>query len=336
MLSGTSVFIAGASGLLGGACCEVLLRLNETRRLDAPVKVIACSRGRESLAGRFTAYAGRQDLFLVPGDVLTRQPSWDGGVDYVIHGASPASPPAMAADLLGTFEANVSGTRNMLVLAQEKQARGFLFLSSGAVYGDLPQNVANIKETDFGASNPMTLRAAYDEGKRAGETLCRLYADKYGLPAFSARISHTYGPGLKLDDGRSFADFITAAVESRPLVLNSDGSAIRYFCYLYDTVAGLFTILLCGESGHAYNIGSESECCSIKELAQLIVYLFPERGLRIIYKQNFDLRLAEATSRQNPVPLNTSKLQAIGWAEQTKLASGMKRTILSYESRKFA
>jgi dTDP-glucose 4,6-dehydratase len=332
VFSGTAVLITGASGLLGGYCCEVLLRLNEIHRLAAPVRVIAVSRGLQSLTRRFSAYAGRPDLVFLQGDVCAGLPAWGGAADYVIHGASPASPPAMSADLLGTFEANVSGTRNMLKLAQAKQARKFLFLSSGAVYGNLPPEVQSAGETDFGALDPLTLRAAYDEGKRAGETLCLLYADKFGLSVFSARISHTYGPGLKPDDGRSFADFITAAAEGRPLVLNSDGSAIRYFCYLSDTTAGLFTILLLGKSGEAYNVGSASECCSIRELAQLIVDLFPERGLRIIMpEQNSDLRQADATSKQNPFPLSTSKLRTLGWTEQTTLASGMKRTILSYE-----
>ena len=273
--SGASVLITGASGLLGSYCCEVLLSLNEIMSSAAPAKVIALSRSLGSLTRRFSSYAGRPDLVLREGDVCAGLPAWDDAADYVIHGASPASPPAMAADLLGTFEANVSGTRSMLELAQAKQARKFLFLSSGAVYGNLPPEVQRIGEMDFGASDPLTLRAAYDEGKRAGETLCRLYADKFGLSASSARISHTYGPGLKPDDGRSFADFITAAAEGRPLVLNSDGSAIRYFCYLSDTVAGLFTIMLQGESGQAYNVGSLTECCSILELAQLIVDLFP-------------------------------------------------------------
>ncbi|MDR1243417.1 MAG: NAD-dependent epimerase/dehydratase family protein [Deltaproteobacteria bacterium] len=334
VFSGTSVLISGASGLLGSYCCEVLLRLNEINRLAAPVKVIAVSRNLQSSARRFSAYAGRPDLVLLQGDVCTGLPAWDEAADYVLHGASPASPTAMAADLLGTFEANVSGTRNMLKLAQAKQARKFLFLSSGAVYGNMPPEVHSIGENDFGALDPLTARAAYDEGKRAGETLCWLYADKFGLSASSARIAHTYGPGLKADDGRSFADFITAAAEGRPLVLNSDGSAIRYFCYLSDTTAGLFTILLLGESGQAYNLGSATECCSIRELAQLITDLFPERGLRITFPEQVPTtRQAGVTSRQIPIPFNTSKLKALGWMDRIKLAPGLRRTILSYEPR---
>lgn len=332
MFSGTVALVTGASGFLPGCCCKVLLRLNELDRLAAPVKVVAFSRRLEALNKRFSAYAGRPDLVLLAGDAAAGPPAWAGAVDYVIHGASPASPTAMAADLLATFEANVSGTRNMLELARKRQARKFLFLSSGAVYGQLPLEIQKIRETDFGALDPLTLRAAYDEGKRAGETLCRLYADKFGLPVTAARIAHTYGPGLRADDGRSFADFITAAAERRPLVLNSDGSAVRHFCYLSDTVAGLFTILLRGETGEAYNVGSETEGCSILELARMIVGLFPERGLRLVQNvMEAESRQAAVTSAQRPVPVDTAKLKALGWREEMKLSDGLRRAVLSYD-----
>ena len=333
MFSGSVVLVSGASGLLPGYCCEALLRLNELGRLAAPVKVVAFSRRLGVLTERFSAYAGRPDLILLACDVAVEPPAWVGDVDFMIHGASPASPAAMAVDPLGTFEANVGGTRNMLELAQTRQTKKFLFLSSGAVYGQLPLKIQSIKETDFGALDPMALRSAYEEGKRAGETLCRLYADKFGFSIASARISHTYGPGLRADDGRSFADFITAAAERRPLILNSDGSAIRYFCYLSDTVAGLFTVLLRGETGEAYNVGSETEYCTILELAKLIVDLFPDRSLKLIQNAGTaDFRVKSVTSTQRPVPLNTAKLQFLGWQDQVKLPDGLRRSVLSYDS----
>ena len=331
MFSGKTFLVSGASCFLPGCCCEVLLRLNELGRLEAPVKVVAFSRRLEVLTERFSVYAGRLDLVLLASDVAAGLPAWTGEADFVIHGASPASPVAMAVDMLGTFEANVGGTRNMLELARTRQTQKFLFLSSGAVYGQLPSEMQSVSETDFGALDPLALRSAYEEGKRAGETLCRLYADKFGLSAAVARISHTYGPGLRADDGRSFADFITAAADRRPLILNSNGSAIRYFCYLSDTVAGLFTVLLRGEAGEAYNVGSETECCSILELAQLIIGLFPERDLRLIHTGVADSRVKSVISTQRPVPLNTAKLRALGWQARVRLADGLRRAVLSYE-----
>jgi dTDP-glucose 4,6-dehydratase len=333
IFSGKTVLVSGASGFLPGSCCEVLLRLNELGRLAIPVNVVAFSRRLEVLTKRFSAYAGRSDLHFLVGDVTSGLPAWAGAVDFLIHGASPASPVAMAADTLGTFEANVSGTRNLLELAQDRQAGKVLFLSSGAVYGQLPMEILQIRESDFGTLDPLTLRSAYAEGKRAGETLCLLYADRYGLSVTVARISHTYGPGLRSDDGRSFADFITAAVEHRPLILQSDGLDVRHFCYLSDTVAGLFAILMRGESGEAYNVGSETEACSILELARMIVDLFPERGLTLVQRAgNADTRRVSVTSSQRPVPFNTEKLKSLGWRDEVKLFDGLRRAILSFES----
>lgn len=331
VFSGQTVLIAGASGLLPGGCAEVLLRLNEGNRLDKPVKILAFSRSREALSRRFTAYAGRSDLVLLTGDVRHDKPEWPGPIGYILHGASPASPAAMAADILGTFEANVSGTGKLLELARERQSGGFLFMSSGAVYGQLAGDLQSIGESDFGPLDPLSLRSAYEEGKRAGETLCKLHAEQFGLPAVIARIAHTYGPGLKPDDGRSFADFISAAAELRPLILNSDGSAVRYFCYLSDTIAGLFTILLRGAPGEAYNVGSETQGASILELAELIVALFPERHLKLVRAAATDANAQALTSRQKPIPPNTAKLRALGWRDQIELSAGMRRSILTYE-----
>ena len=158
MFSGAVVLVTGASGFLPGSCCEVLLRLNELGRMATPVKVVAVSRRSQALAERFSFYADRPDLVLLEGDIVTGPPVWSKKVDFLIHGASPASPTVMALDPLGTFEANVSGTRNILELAKAHQTKKFLFLSSGAVYGQLPLEIQSVKETDFGALDPMTLR----------------------------------------------------------------------------------------------------------------------------------------------------------------------------------
>jgi dTDP-glucose 4,6-dehydratase len=330
--SGQVVLISGASGLLPGSCAEVLLRLNESNRLVKPVKVVAFSRSKEALSRRFAVYSGRSDLIMIAGDTRYDKPEIEP-IDYILHGASPASPATMSIDILATFEANVIGTKNLLDLAKERRTRKFLFMSSGAVYGIITKNIQSISETDFGPLDPLVLRSAYEEGKRAGETLCKLYAEKYGLSTVIARIAHTYGPGLRPDDNRSFAEFISAAAERRPLILNSDGSAIRYFCYVSDTIAGLFTILLLGSVGEAYNVGSETEGISIIDLVRLIIALFPERRLELV--QADPTRHADSRaliSSQKPLPPNTYKLRSLGWQDKVKLTEGLRRSVLAYEN----
>jgi nucleoside-diphosphate-sugar epimerase len=218
----------------------------------------------------------------------------------------------------------------MLELAINRKAKKFIFLSSGAVYGNVPLGTTKISESVFGELDPRSLRAAYEEGKRAGETLCYLYSNKFGISAPAARIAHTYGPGIKPDDDRSFAEFLSAAIENRPLVLNSEGSDIRYFCYLSDTLSALFTILLLSKDNLAYNIGSSTEFLSILDLANLIVSLFPERGLTIERSnKNRNSEQVTTTSRQRVVPLDTNRLKNLGWTEKVKLVDGLRRTILA-------
>ena len=328
--SGATVYITGAGGVLPAYMAETVLRLNETGRLACPARVVGLARDTARAAARFAAYAGRNDLTLIQGDVLNPV-AWEGQIDYLVHGASPASPKAMAADPIGTFSANAIGTRLLLDMARKQRARGFLYLSSGAVYGDVSPALKTVRESDYGSLDPTTPRAVYDEGKRVGETWCALYARQYGSPARMARISHTYGPGLRPDDGRAFADIVAAAVERRPIALHGSGEAVRHFAYLSDTVAGLFAILLKGNDGEACNVGGD-ESLSIRELAELAASLFPERGLTVMPgAQSVSTAQAQTTGAQNAIPLDTARLRALGWRPKIKLAEGMRRTVLSYD-----
>ena len=122
-----------------------------------------------------------------------------------------------------------------------------------------------------------TFRSCYAEGKRLGETMCASWWHQHRVAAMIARPFHTYGPGMRLDDGRVFADFVADVLARRPIRMASDGSARRAFCYVADAVAGFFAVLLMGEPGQAYNVGNERGETSIRDLAQLLVGMFPAR-----------------------------------------------------------
>lgn len=321
--------VSGASGLLGGWMVETFLRLNEIGRLPSPMRIIAVSRSKERLERRFGHHLGRNDLIFHTADIAQGL-HIDGPADIVIHAGTPASPKEFATDLLGAFDAHVSGTRAMLDLARAKKADRFLLMSSGAVYGHLPKGVESIREDLFGGLDPLNPRAAYEEGKRAAETLCSIFVSEYGLPVRIARISHTYGPGMRRGDGRAFADIIAAVAERRPVELHSDGSAIRYYCYAADTVLGMFFMLIRGQNGAAYNVGSATERISVADLAELAAGLFSERGVTVRYRTRNEGGLAMA-SLQPPIPLDVSRLHALGWKAEIGIREGFRRTILSYD-----
>ena len=325
-LFGKTVLISGANGFLPAYMLETLLYLNEAAR--ARIHVVALVRNQERAMRRLGHLAARSDLTIVVQDV--RDPYLGpGAIDFLIHAASPASPKFYAVDPVGTFEANVMGTQRMLQIARDSHCEGFLFFSSGEVCGALKDVSIPVGESRFGYLNPVDIRSCYAEGKRGGETLCACCHAQFGVPAKIVRISHTYGPGMDLQDGRVFADFVADVVARRNIVMKSDGSARRPFCYLADAVTGFFTVLLRGRPGEAYNVGADSET-SILELAEMLCRLFPERNCRVIREERTldDRYLASSVSGGH---FDISKIRSLGWEPTTKIEEGFKRTVKSYD-----
>lgn len=322
---GKTVLVSGANGFLPAYLVETLLYLNETRQWRA-TQVIGLVRNRDKAQARFAAYLDRTDLQLIVQDV--NDPiTITAPLDYIIHAASQASPRYFGLDPIGTLAPNVLGTHHLLHLAQEHQVKGFLFFSTSEVYGQVDQ--VPINETAYGYLDPANVRACYAESKRMGETMCVAYAHQQHVPAKIVRPFHTYGPGMSLDDGRVFADFVADIVNNRNIVMKSDGSATRSFCYLADAVTGFFTVLLRGEASQAYNVGNDHGELSILELANLLVALFPEKSLRVIRDEQAVPAgyLRSEIARHRP---DISKVQQLGWQPTTSPVAGFARTIRSF------
>lgn len=324
-LFGKTVLVSGANGFVPAYMVETLLYLNE--RAKAGVKIVALVRNREKATRRFAHAADREDLAIVVQDV--REPyAGPAPVDFIIHAASQASPKYFGIDPVGTFEANVIGTQHMLELAHQSGSEGFLFFSSGEVYGQPADPARLVRETDYGYLDPLNVRSCYAEGKRAGETLCACWHAQHGVPAKIVRLSHTYGPGMEPNDGRVFADFVANIVAGRDIELKSDGSARRPFCYLADATIAFFMILLLGSSGEAYNVGSATQC-SILELAETLCRLFPEKKCRVIRQERKPGDQYLASTVQG-FQFDLAKINALGWRATTGIEEGFRRTVESY------
>lgn len=321
-----TILISGANGFLPAYIIETLIEVN--KRFDTKITIIGLVRNYENAKKRFSKYIEKNLLDLIVQDVCEPL-SIDKKIDFIIHAASQASPKYYGIDPVGTLSANVIGTINLAKLGIKNNVESFLFFSSSEVYGEIHESLMPIKENVFGFIDPAKVRSCYGESKRMGETICVSYFHQYGLKAKIVRPFHTYGPGMMLDDGRVYADFVANIILKKDITLNSDGSARRAFCYLTDATVGFFKILLDGKEGEAYNIGNPNEEYSILELAQLIIDLRPELNLkvRVNLPINNDNYLKSTVSKNSP---NIDKMIALFWQPKISVNEGFNRTIKSF------
>lgn len=253
-LRGARLLVTGGTGFFGCWILESLLRANECFRLGASAVVLTRSPHRFSAKAPHLASHGA--VTLCEGDVRTFE--WTGGtLSHVVHAGTDTSVPRSAVERLGVFDGIVQGTRRTLDVALAAGATRFLMTSTGAVYGRQPAELSHVPEEYAGAPDPTCVNDAGAEAKRAAETLCALYAD-HRLHTTIARGFAFVGPYLPLDSHLAVGDFIGAALAGEPIEVRGDGRPIRSYMYAADLAVWLWTILLRGASGRAYNVGSET------------------------------------------------------------------------------
>jgi UDP-glucuronate decarboxylase len=325
-LKSKTVLITGANGFLPAYLVYSLLALNDCHNYS--IKIIALVRDKVKAIQKFGDIVDRNDFELIIQDVsapLTIQSK----IDYIIHAASQASPVFYGTDPVGTLAANTIGTYNLLNFAVKNSVPNFLFFSSCEIYGEVSADKMPIKETESGYIDIHNVRACYAESKRMAEVMCISFAHQYKIDVKIVRPFHTYGPGMSLNDGRVYADFISDVVNNKDIRLKSDGTATRAFCYLKDATIGFLTVLLKGENKEAYNIGNPNGEISIKDLADTLVKLFPEKRLSVRFDPGMstDKYLQSAIKRYSP---SVTKIAALGWEPQTSVEKGFTRTINYY------
>lgn len=268
-LAGSKILFAGANGFLGFYFIEAILLWNKLYPKKT-IKVFALDIFTKGIPKWLK---DRDDVEIINEDVTKYIPSLN--FDYIIHAASPASPTFYRKYPVETINANVQGLYNILnyMLAKQKtenKIKGLLFFSSSEVYGDPTEDNIPTPETYRGNVSFTGPRSCYDESKRFCETLCINYSKTYNLPIKIARPFNNYGPGLKLNDGRVIPDFANDILLNKDIILFSQGSPTRTFCYITDAIIGYLKILIKGGSAEAYNIGYDKEEISIIDLAKKI------------------------------------------------------------------
>jgi len=321
----TSILITGANGFLPAYLVEFFLYLNSIVP-DINLTVFALVRNEKKAKERFKEYLEYQNFKLIIQDVCDEIKIKEN-IDYIFHAASQASPKFYGLDPVGTLYPNIIGTINLLNFSKSKNVKSFLYFSSGEVYGEVKSK--SIDEKSFGYLDPTNIRACYAESKRMGENICVSFHHQFGVNVKIVRPFHTYGPGMALDDGRVFADFVNCIINKNDINLNSDGNSIRCFCYLSDATIGFIRVLLDGIPGQAYNLGNPNEEISILNLANKLANLYPEYNLKVNLRNQINSTGYLASKVQEISP-NISKVKKLGWFPYITLAQGFKRTIDSF------
>ena len=322
-LSGKTVLVTGAAGFLLSYFVDALAQAND-QLLAEPCRMVAVDSLIVSDSHRLAHLSGRADVHFLRANVVEGIPL-DDHVDYIVHGASVASPVLYRQYPLETIDVNVGGTRQLLELTREHNAR-FLLLSSSEIYGDPPPDQVPTREDYWGHVSPNGPRAPYDESKRLAETLCTTFHRLYGTHVVIVRPFNVYGPRLSLDDGRVIPDFLRDALAGRPISLLSDGQPTRSFCYVADFVAALLLLLVEGVPGEAYNVGNDEEV-SMRQAAELVAEVAGSPGVLTAASSDPDY-LTDNPSRRCP-DLRKTKA-AIPWAPEVPLRMGLARTLAHY------
>jgi len=264
--AGKTVLLTGGRGFLGRYFMEIFSRLNE-KVLDQPVNLIALDNlitaGKEG--AEIPQFAHTK---FVEHDVI-KPFDYDGPLDFVIHAAGIASPYYYRAYPLETLEVAITGTRNMLELAERADAR-FTFFSSSEIYGDPDPKHVPMSESYRGNVSTQGPRACYDESKRVGETLCYIFHTKDGTATNTIRPFNVFGPGMQEADYRVLPNFANRIKAGLPLNIYGAGTQTRTFCYVTDAMVGFLLVILKGVPGEAYNIGNPSPEISMIDLVKTI------------------------------------------------------------------
>lgn len=334
ILSGSTILFTGANGFLGYYFIKSVLFWNDHHH----TKKISIYALDNFLGGVPKWLSIRNDVKILKRDIIKYKLSKTLDFDYIVHAASIASPVFYRKYPIETINANVQGLYNILEYMVKKNktkqpVRGLLFFSSSEIYGNPTDNNIPIPETYRGNVSCTGPRSCYDESKRFGETLCVNFSQVYNLPIKIVRPFNNYGPGLKITDGRVIPDFANNILNNQDIVLLSQGSPTRTFCYIADAVVGYIKILVRGTPAESYNIGVEAPEISVRNLAnrmrKIAANLFGYSG-KVVMKISDD-RNYLTDNPQRRVPKIDKAKKDLGYKPMIGLEEGLINTLSWYK-----
>jgi dTDP-glucose 4,6-dehydratase/UDP-glucuronate decarboxylase len=326
--SGKKILLTGAAGFLGSQFIHYFLRLNDSKTLKQPCKVFAWDNFLRGKPVWIDKLQGRPDLVCETRDI-TQKHDFDP-VDFVVHAASIASPVYYRMHPIETMDANVGGLRHLLDHVVTQPVESFLFFSSSEIYGDPDPECIPTPETYRGSVSCTGPRACYDESKRYGETLCVNFWKAHQVRTKIVRPFNNYGPGLKITDRRVLPDFFRNILANENIVLLSDGTAQRTFCYIADAMAGYLRVMLSTHHGEPFNIGTEAPEISMRELAGLVIDI-SGKPLQVEFGRSED-ECYVVDNPQRRCPSIAKARELVEYVPRVALSEGLERTYQYYLS----
>lgn len=341
LMGGKRLLLTGGAGFLGYYLTQSVLHWNSKNPDKPPVSLVVYDNFMRGIPQWLESLVDKSLLTVKKFDVVDPLPEDMGDFQYIIHAATIASPIYYRRHPIETMDANIYGLRHLLdycvaQIKEQKPVEAFLFFSTSEIYGDpTPENIPT-PETYRGNVSCTGPRACYDESKRFGETMAVNFSQQYELPIRLVRPFNNYGPGLKITDKRALPDFARNVLADEDIVLLSDGSPTRTFCYVADAVVGYYKALIRGKNGQSYNIGLDKPEISVRQLAEMVITtareLFDYQG-ELIFKVSEDKEYLT----DNPIrrcPVIDKARQHLGYDPSIQIEEGLKRSLLWYADHK--
>lgn len=318
-LKNKTLVVSGASGLIGNCFIDAIMSKPELN-----CKCYALGRDKTKGQEKFYHLWNNNRFKFIVCDINKKIDELiDEDVDYVLHLASNTHPLAYATDPIGTITTNIIGTQNMLEFALARKAKRVVFTSSNEIYGENRGDVELFSEEYCGYIDCNTMRAGYPESKRCGEALCQAYIKQKGLDVVIPRLTRSYGPTMLKSDTKAVSQFISKGVANEDIVLKSAGTQYYSYTYMADAVAGILTVMLCGECGQAYNIADGDSDIMLKDLAEIIANA---SGNKVVFEIP-DAVEALGYSKATKARLDHKKINMLGWKAKYDIKVGIMRTL---------
>lgn len=325
-----SVLITGSTGLLGSQMVKAFLCCN--RLFDENINIIALAISEQSVQKAYGELLDRDNFKIVYGNIMEKIEIEDD-VDFIMHAAGiTGNSKNHILHPTVTINTAVLGTHNVLELAKEKNVSGMVYFSSWEVYGITDSSKEYIYENDYGYMDIMEVRRCHGESKRLCENMCLAYASEFGVPVSIGRIPLTFGPGVREQDTRVFAQFARSVINQTDIVLKTEGKTLRNHCYIRDALSALLTIMIKGERCDAYNIVNPNTAISIIDMAKLCANLFENSKIKV--KIELEDYKKFGYNPELKCLLNSDKLQALGWTPEVDIEEMYRRMIQSMKNGK--